>query len=681
MISRSPSPRTRTSLAAVAVAWVVSSVVAIPGIAQATDEDTVPPPPVIDHTDDTPWGTPTRPPSCTAAQIEMGDVRACLLTTFGSPAERGWGTPPTPGVGDGWVWTGSNYDGSPALAEWEATTLTTSSEPLGRIRAGELETHIGAAALFEGFLAEIDHHGYEILEGKAYGFRCTAGTGGWDCPRQTLADLSFHAWGLAVDFNAGANPIVTVRGSDGVSACATPMETDIPRWVVQTAEKWGLYWGGYGFSRDCTSPEQMLERTFRDPPHFEFRGTPELAERIARFNLRNDPTLGCYDVVGTDGAERMRCNREFTVEAGWRVAVDPGAPEGATAAIVNLTATGADDAGFLTLESCTARPAGMPETSNVNYASGADVANLATVALDPDGRFCVYHDTEVHAIVDVIGFIGSASDEFEPGWFAPADPTRVHDTRKQGACTRDGECRTGLVPARGVHAVDVGGSDPVLANLTVTGNAGRGFISAGDCTALDGATLPDWSNVNFADETARANLSVVFPDDDGVICAWSETDTHVIVDLLGRVTSDTGLGWRLTDPTRVLDTRKCVGERCGVPVGAGEVIEVELGVDAPAAVVNVTATGAVEDGFATIGPCAALRAVTGLPDTSTVNVDRDATAANMAVVTTGGDGTCAWASIDMHLIVDVQAELVTERDLGLQVLPSPERVYDGRKGG
>jgi hypothetical protein len=677
------APRTRLLAALSTMTLGIAVVpVASPHVAATGDEpDAVPPPPVIDHADDTPWTTPTRPPSCTEAQIEMGDLRACLLTTYGSPSERGWGTPPTPGVGEGWVWNGSNYDGSPALAEWEAQILSVSSEPMGRIRAGDLETHVGAAALFEGFLAEIAHHGYRILEGKAYGFRCTAGTGGWDCPRQTLADLSFHAWGLAVDFNAGANPIVTVRGSDGVSACATPMVTNIPRWVVQTAEKWGLYWGGYGFSRDCTSPDQMLERTFRDPPHFEFRGTPELAERIARFNLRNDPTLGCYDVVEFDGTERMRCNREFAVEAGWRVAVDPGAPDGATAAIVNLTATGADSTGFLTLESCAARPAGMPETSNVNYAEGADVANLATVALDPDGRFCVYHDTEVHAIVDVIGFIGSATDEFTPGWFEPADPTRVHDTRKQGACTRDGECRSGLVPARGLHAVDVGSSDPVLANLTVTGNAGRGFVSAGDCAALDGTSLPDWSNVNFSDETARANLSVVFPDADGVICAWSETDTHVIVDLLGRVMADTGLGWQLTEPTRVLDTRKCVGDRCGVPVGAGEVIEVDLDTSAPAAVVNVTATGATADGFATIGPCSALRAVTGMPDTSTVNVDRGATAANMAVVTTSGDGTCVWASAAMHVIVDVQAELVTERDLGLQVLPSPDRVYDGRKGG
>ncbi len=33
------------------------------------------------------------------------------------------------------------------------------------------------------------------------------------------------------------------------------MTTDIPRWVVQTAEKWGLYWGGYGWNSGCMSPE------------------------------------------------------------------------------------------------------------------------------------------------------------------------------------------------------------------------------------------------------------------------------------------------------------------------------------------------------------------------------------------------------------------------------------------
>ena len=106
MNCRNPTPRLLATLSADTVAIAVAP--AGP-VALADDVDPVPPPPVIDHSDDTPWTTPTRPPSCTAAQIEMGDVRACLLTTFGSPSERGWGTPPVPGVGEGWVWTGRGH--------------------------------------------------------------------------------------------------------------------------------------------------------------------------------------------------------------------------------------------------------------------------------------------------------------------------------------------------------------------------------------------------------------------------------------------------------------------------------------------------------------------------------------------------------------------------------------------
>jgi D-alanyl-D-alanine carboxypeptidase len=62
---------------------------------------------------------------------------------------------------------------------------------------------------------------------------------------QPSGTLSLHAWGLAVDLNAAANPVGGDSNQD-------------PR-LVRTMERHGFYWGG-------DFP------TVRDPMHFEFRG-------------------------------------------------------------------------------------------------------------------------------------------------------------------------------------------------------------------------------------------------------------------------------------------------------------------------------------------------------------------------------------------------------------------------
>ena len=327
---------------------------------------------------------------CTTAQADSGNVAGCLLASFKSPTESGWGAPPAPGVGDGWVWKGNTYNGSPALASWEATYITDNKVKVGPVAPGVLDTHVGIAPLFEGFVAEIFANGYKVssYDIGGYTFRCTGGSNvnGWRC-NGDVDDLSNHAWGLAVDMNSATNPADVGYGRvGGVTACATPMRTDFPRWVVQTAEKWGLYWGGYGWSSGCMSPTTERDSVVRDPPHFEFRGTPAQARAIALFNgapapgvTLRDPTLYCVDTVDAagktsnaatvriarrpDGASRSRSTR----------------PPPPSAVVVNLTATNATVGGYLTAEDCKARPDGDRPTSNTNYAAGRDAANLAIV--------------------------------------------------------------------------------------------------------------------------------------------------------------------------------------------------------------------------------------------------------------------------------------------------------------
>jgi hypothetical protein len=142
-------------------------------------------------------------------------------------AARGWGNPGKPG---------------------SATGATFRRNYIVPIDAGgrRLYVHRQVAHLFKGFIDEIVARGYRIDQGDVddwgYAHRLIRGS---------KTTLSNHSWGLAVDLNATTNPMLASR-----------LVTDMPAWVVECAEKWGLHWGGNYKSRP-------------DPMHFEFLGRPE----------------------------------------------------------------------------------------------------------------------------------------------------------------------------------------------------------------------------------------------------------------------------------------------------------------------------------------------------------------------------------------------------------------------
>ena len=619
--------------------------------------------------DDTPWALPERPPECTVDDAESGDVGHCLLSFYQDPSETGWGVPPDPGVGDGWELSGSRYNGSPALETWESERIAANTETVAGMAPGQFESHVAAQAIMEGFLAEITANGYEVYHASAYSFRCTNSNGGWDCPTGDPDHLSHHAWGLAVDMNSNTNPIRRYSSQDGVTACQTPIETDMPRWMVQTAEKWGLYWGGYGWSSGCIDTSTERESVFRDPPHFEFRGTVEHAEAIIAFNHGNDPTLICFTVVDDGGVDVERCNRSGRPEADWRLPVASGAPEGAEAVMINLTATESAGPGFLTLEDCGARE-GARTTSALTFAADDTTAAMAVVPIDEDGRFCVYRSTGVHSIVDVLGHIGA---DGEPMWFDPSIPNRLTDTRTDGACVPDDECRTGPVPDGAVHAVPTEDERPRVANVAVVDGSGPGYLQAGVCDGVGEEYL--FSNLNYLDDSARANLALVGNGEIGS-CVFALTEAHVIVDELGALDPVDGYGWSLEQPRRALDTRECADAWCDDRPDARTVIELDLGTEAPGAAIAVTVTEPAAAGFVTVGPC---EAFDGVEDVETSNLNHLAgqTVTNLALVDLDEGKICVYTLAAAHLIIDVQAELTAEQDAGLAPT-DPTRVHDSR---
>ncbi len=665
------------------------------GIAAATDSRVE-----AAANDNIPWTLPTRPPKCTSKQITAGTVAECLVANYNSPEVNGWPTPPFPSdpaadsdVGvlplADWNFAGWGYNASPALTDWEAL-LVGNQSTIGRVKSNQLRSLPDALPLFEGFIRDIVAGGYKLTDVATYSFRCTSGSGK-SCKGLTRDSLSNHTWGLAIDMNSGTNPETTYLGIDGASACATPITTDIPMWVVRAAEKWGLYWGGYGWSSGCDSPDQMKASAGRDATHFEFRGTPAQARAIAAVNFGG----ACLATVDDTGASLPRCLAQGDIPGtGWRVVIDTKAPKGATAALVNIAMTDARAAGYVTAESCSTAPPGPRSTANGNTAQGQTVANLAVVPLDSAGRFCLYRSQPMHTIVDVQGFFVPATSAGSTATlYNPVAPQRVMDTRATPFCNADGSCvEHGPAAAGAEVAVTMPmvptGAVAVLANLAVTEPGAAGYLTADSCTALVPGPQSH-ASANFGLGETIANLSVipVTPSAPGAqFCMFSTAQTHTVVDVQGYFAPPTpaGLAFTLLPTQRLVDTRGCWSDaatglqQCAQINPAGSVIRLRAPTGATAVLINLALTDASADGFATAEACTLLQ---GTPEQSNGNVTRGRTAANLAVVAVDPDGTfCVRVSAPMHVIVDLQGMFSPGGPLMFVPLP-PVRRSDTRMPG
>ena len=587
----------------------------------------------------------------------------------------------------GWTWLGWGYNGTSALGSWEKQ-LVTNTTAIGALRPGTLRAFPDALPLFAGFFAEIQAKGYVIKGGTGtYVFRCTSSTRK-DCSGLTRAALSNHAYGLATDINTVANPQKTYYGINGASACQTPMLTDMPHWVIQTAEKWGLYWGGYGWSSGCSSPSQWRTSVSRDAMHFEFNGTPAQAQAILRANVGSG---ACFQVASETGVITDTCLMKGQVPAaGTRIVIETGAPAGATAALVNITTTAAPYNGFVTAEGCGA-VTGPRAWSNANSRPGRATASSAIVPIDAQGRFCLYQSAPMHTLVDVQGFFAPAASAPTGTLFTLTAPARVTDSRSRSFCGPDGACvDTGPIPAN-TEVLHVGAApvDAVatMANVTVVRPTSAGYLTADSCPSLVPGEQPR-SNVNFVAGDTVANLAVVpsVTSELGTLfCTTATASGQQLVDVQGYFgpAAQGGLGLTVQTPDRLVDTRECwtdavAGEQpCNKVVGAGTVIHLRAPAGASAVTVNLTTVGSTQPGgFVSADSCAAIAA--GTPTTSNVNAAVGAAVPNTAVVPVDADGTfCVYVSSPMHVVVDLLGSWSPTGELRF-VPVTPVRVHDTR---
>jgi uncharacterized protein (DUF1501 family) len=201
-----------------------------------------------------------------------------------------------------------------------------------------------------------------------------------------------------------------------------------------------------------------------------------------------------------------------------------GVPVGATAVVMNLTATEPESPGFLRLT-----PSGeaRAETSNVNFYAWDTVPNLTICKIGANGRILLDGvGAGTHVIGDVFGYFGQSGSRLQP-----SAPKRLIDTR-EGL----GTDKKQLGPGQAVEITVAGRvgvpqhATAVVINVAATNVANWSYLSVWPAGQPD----PGTSNLNLAPGQTVANLVICQLGDGGRLMLQNPlANCDVIVDVMG----------------------------------------------------------------------------------------------------------------------------------------------------
>ncbi|GGL87532.1 hypothetical protein GCM10011594_03960 [Nakamurella endophytica] len=335
--------------------------------------------------------------------------------------------------------------------------------------------------------------------------------------------------------------------------------------------------------------------------------------------------------------------------------------DGVSAVVLTLTVTAATGGGYL---AAGADGDPRPDASNLNWAAGQTVANLAVVPVGADGKVRLYTSgrptDRLHLVADVSGYYRDG-DVTEPGGVQVLpSPSRILNTVDGVGAAQAPVAGRGSVTVQvtGRGGIPASGVAAVVVNLTVTRTTGGGHLAAGPA----GATPPAVSNLNYPAGGTLANLAVVPLSPDGRMTVWTTGagTLHLLADVAGYVvagsTTLTGSVQPVL-PARVLDSRTGVGGAGGPLAGTGAVrLKVTgaggvpaSGVSAVALVVTVTAPTSA--GYLVAGPDGV-----AVANASNLNWSPGQTVSNLVLVPVGTNGTVRLttrAGGTLHLVADV----------------------------
>jgi hypothetical protein len=335
-----------------------------------------------------------------------------------------------------------------------------------------------------------------------------------------------------------------------------------------------------------------------------------------------------------------------------------GVPDtGAGAVVLNVTATDAPGAGYVTVYPC-GEP--RPTASNVNFTRGVAVPNQVTAKIGTNGDVCFFANVQTELVADLSGWY---ADDFAavPGFrYHELDPERILDTR-DGTGLQNGRLPGPLAAGEvlplqvlGAGGVPTGDVRAVTMSVTTADPTAAGYLTVFPCDR----PRPTVSNVNFDPSAdAVANLVTVRVPADGQVCFYANQPVDVIADVQGWFAPGAGAEFTPVTPVRVLDTRDGTGVdgRHPGPFGVGEVRRLHLGgtngipADARAVLLNVTITEAAGRGFVTVYPCGRPR-----PLASNLNFVRGADRANLVKVRLNSFGdVCFYSHAGTQIVADL----------------------------
>jgi hypothetical protein len=223
---------------------------------------------------------------------------------------------------------------------------------------------------------------------------------------------------------------------------------------------------------------------------------------------------------------KLAANEKRTI----RVAgVAGGAPKGASAVAVNLTAVKPSAQGFIRAFPCDQTK--RSDVSNVNFAPGETRPNSAIIPVSAAGTICIESKVATDLILDINGYFSTDA----PYQFTPLNLVRLLDTRStvtslnpvtKGQRLGSGQiAKIKVAGARGVPA----DAKAVSINLTATDALVDGYVTAFPCGAL-----PDVSTLNAGPARhAVANGAMVGLSGAGELCVYSARPTHLVIDISG----------------------------------------------------------------------------------------------------------------------------------------------------
>jgi subtilisin family serine protease len=200
-------------------------------------------------------------------------------------------------------------------------------------------------------------------------------------------------------------------------------------------------------------------------------------------------------------------------------------PAGASAVVVNLTATNVHGSTYVTAYPGDA--ASPPLASNLNISAGQTRPNLAIVPLDAAGNFKLYNNAgHTDLIADVQGYYDGDSGG---SVFVPTSPTRLLDTRV-GTGVATGPLGAGSVRTLQIsNASTPDGLTGIVMNVTAVGPTGDGFV-----TMYPSDPRPTASNLNLVPFVDTPNLATSSLDGSGRVKFYNAAATvHLVGDLAG----------------------------------------------------------------------------------------------------------------------------------------------------